>query len=411
MNILFRRGRNAIIKADRYLKETYLNHKLKSGLKNGSLIELDIVKSEEIGIPVGVFKPETKETIKIMRTFGVIDQGSFDITYPQINLNVFNNVIVVSKTDFIISGQKVYWPKYFNYNFNKNIPLDCTLKWVNSTDNKVIVKDVKPSVVVDVAYSLLGVHAQIWSHSLSEYYTKLSQLDKVLEIEKGTVNLLVPNYKDQQLKQIVYDYVRNYDRINIIPIEDGCAVSVGKLYYMERPAAFTDHETYVAIGDNAQPKIVSDILKRDLVEPLIRGMEDSSYPKKLFLVRRGFYRALTNNDEVEEFFKSEGFYFLEPHKVTLEEKIKLFYNAEMIVGSYSSAFSNVLFCKPGTKALLFSNYQRIFETWLSMHYQHFDIDMMFVTGSDVKKENSAHTSFYISLDRIKAACKHIGIIE
>ena len=377
-------------------------------LRFGKCSKYSIVKETEIGKVIDVFKPETKETIKIMRTFGFIEDGNFQLTYPAINLCLFENVIVQGKADYVISGNRVFWPKFFRYNFSKNIPRD--KGFYECVDTDLMLRTPKVTRTYDVAFSLLGVHAHVWSHALSEYFTKLVEIEKILSIETGELVVLCPQYTDSQLKQIVLNYLSKYDRVKIASVEDGEYIGVNKLYYIERPAAFTDHETYVAIGDNVQPKIISDILKKELVTPMIVGMEDESYPKKLFLPRKGKYRALTNNDEIEDFFKSQGYFFLEPHKVSLEEKIKYFYNADKIAGSYSSAFSNIIFCKPGTKALLFSNYQRIFETWLSMHYQHFDIDMMFVTGFDIKKENSAHTSFFIPLDKIIAAGKYLGLL-
>lgn len=373
----------------------------------GKCSKYEIVSDATIGSIVDIFKPKTKETIKLMRTFGFIENGSFDVTYPAINLSSFENAIVEGKTDYVIVDHKIYWPKFFNYNFSKNITRD--YGFFGYKDDVIVIRTPKVSRTFNLAFSLLGVHAHVWSHSLSEYFTKLIEIKKILSLEKEELVVLCPNYTDLQLKQIIYDYLSKFDRVKIVSVSDGECVKVKKLYYMQRPASFTDHETYVAIGDNLQPKIVADIIKKELVIPMTKGMEDSSYPKKLYLPRRGTYRSLTNNTEVEDYFKSQGYFFLEPHKVSLEEKIKYFYNAEKIAGSYSSAFSNLIFSKPDTKALLFSNYQRIFESWLSMHYQHFGIDMMFVTGIDLKKENSAHSSFYIPLDKIKAACKYLGL--
>ena len=380
---------------------------IKISLASGKYVNYAFTEPDKIGKPFCVFKPETTETIKLMRVYGFIENGEFTINYPEIKLWLFENVSVFGRNDFIIKGRNVYWSKMYNYNFNKNIPRDYNL--ISYDNQNVIIKDEKISNVIDVAFSIIGVHAQVWSHSISEYYTKISMLSSVLDEEDGIVTVLVPDYKDQQLKKIMYDALSKYDRIDIKPVSDGEKIFVKKLYFMERPATFTDHETYVAIGDNVQPKIVSDIIKDKLVSPLTKDAKDDTYPKKIFLPRRGKYRALTNNEEIELFFKEQGYYMLEPHKVTLEEKVKFFYNADVIVGSYSSAFSNLIFSKPETKAILFSNYQRIFESWLAMHYQYFKIDMLFVTGQDLMKENSAHSNFYIPLDRIKSACNDLNI--
>ena len=384
-----------------------IEQKLKCGLAFRRYKLYTIVAPNEIGESVFVFKSETQETVKLMRVFGFIESGEFTLTYPKIDLWCFKDASFIGRNDFVIKGDKVFWNKISNYNFAKNISLDKNL--IGYTQNTVMLKEVKPEQHFDVAFSILGVHATIWSHSLSEYFTKISVLTKVLEIEKGIVKVLVPVYKDKQLKQIMYDTLNKYDRIEIVPIKDGEKVHADRLYYLPRPTTFTDHETYVAIGDDVQPQIIPNIIKRDLVEVAVRNAKDETYPKKLFLIRRATHRVLTNNEEVEDFFKSQGYYLLEPSKISLEEKIKFFYNADEIVGPFSSAFSNLVFSKPGTKVLMLSNYQRIFENWLSMHYQYFNINMWFVTGYDISKNNSAHTNFYVSIDRIKAASKKVNI--
>lgn len=366
----------------------------------------NIVPPETLGVAVCVFKPETRETVKLMRVLGFIEDGDFTLTYPEINLWRFDNACCIGKNDFVINGDNVFWNKINHYNFSKNIVLDNNI--ISHSNNTLIIKDIKEYKRLDVAYSLLGVHATVWSHSLSEYFTKISMLPRVLDLEKSTVKVLVPEYKDKQLKQIMYKALSRFECIEIVTIKDGEKVFADRLYYLPRPTTFTDHESYVAIGDDVQPKIISDILKRDLVNPAIKGAYDPKYPKKLFLIRRATHRVLINNDEVEKYFESKGYCLLEPSLLSLEEKIKYFYNAETIVGPFSSAFSNLIFSKPGTKVLMFSNYQRIFENWLSMHYQYFNIDMWFVTGYDLSKNNSAHTNYYISLEQIVDACKRIA---
>ena len=388
-------------------QDCFINFKSKMGLALRKYKTYSIVEPNIIGQSVLVFKPETQEIVKLMRVYGFVEDGEFTHIYPEIDLWCFEKASFIGANDFVIKEDKVFWNKINNYNFPKNIPADKNL--VSYTRDEVTIEIGKEETRFDVAFSLLGVHATVWSHSLSEYFTKISVLSRVLEIEKGIVKVLVPVYKDKQLKQVMYENLKKYDRVEIVEVQDCKRIYADRLYYLPRPTTFTDHETYVAIGDDVQPKIVSDIIKKELVIPAVKDAKDEAFPKKLFLIRRATHRVLTNNDEVEAFFQSQGYYLLEPSKVPLEDKIKYFYNAEEIVGPFSSAFSNLIFSKPGTKVLMFSNFQRIFENWLSMHYQHFNIDMWFVTGYDVSKNNSAHTNFYVSMERIKKACTKVGI--
>lgn len=238
--------------------------KSKLGLAIGKFKSYKVVSPDVLGRAAYVFKPETHETVKLMRVYGFIEDGEFSLTYPEIDLWCFDNASVIGRNDFVIKEDKVFWNKIRNYNFAKNLPVDKNL--INYTQDSVTLKEVKALKCFDVAFSLLGVHATVWSHSLSEYFTKISVLSKVLEQEKGIIKVLVPVYKDKQLKQVMYNALSKYDRVEIVPVEDGERVHANKLYYLPRPTTFTDHETYVAIGDDVQPQIVSDIIKRDLVD-------------------------------------------------------------------------------------------------------------------------------------------------
>ena len=102
---------------------------------------------------------------------------------------------------------------------------------------------------------------------------------------------------------------------------------------------------------------------------------------------------------------------MEPHKVSFEEKIQIFQSAEVIAGPSGSAFSNLLFCRPNTKVLIFSNYQRVFENYSSMPLQYYGVDIHYVTGYDDKIQNPAHCSYYIPMEKVISAAKLYGIIK
>lgn len=396
----------------RYLQRLYkwyTDKKIRFSIRTGKVWIARIEAGEKLGEKILIFKEKTRERIELQDIYNFSYNGCYEVECPEIDVWLFKNVLNISDTDFVIfQDSRVFWQKYYAYNYSKNIVKDSA--FVKEEDGILYYK--KPHVThsVECAFSLIGVFAHVWSHSLSEHYIKLSVLGDIVGLSKDRVTVLVPEYNDVQLKQIVYKELNKYD-VDVLEVKKGEAVMVKQLYYMERPAFFTDHETAVEVGDNVQPKIVAETLKKQLVYPLVADL-DATENIKLYLPRRGSYRSLKNNDEVENYFKSQGFVFLEPHKITLEEKVRLFNSAKVVVGPYSSAFSNLIFCKPGTKVLIMSNYYRAFESWLVMHKQHFGMNMLWVTGYDDKNaDNPAHCCFNIPLERIKSASKELGIID
>lgn len=391
------------------VSDLWLNFKLQYCLKTGSIKQAQIQRGDQLGVKVLVFKSKSEEIIELQDIYGFCRSGQFTVNCPEVDVWEFQNALCFADTDFVIlNDNKAFWQKYYAYNYSHNIVLDKAL--VKEEKGHIYYRKPKKIHEVNCGFSLIGVFAHIWSHSLSEHYLKLSVLDNIVRDSSSRITVMVPNYTDQQLKQIVYHELNKYD-IDILVVNKGEAVKCKNLYYMERPAFFTDHEYAVSVGDNVQPKIVADTLKSMLVEPMVKDCPNDE-PIKLYLPRRGAYRALTNNDEVEAYFKQQGFVFLEPHKITLEEKIRIFRSAEVVVGPYSSAFSNLIFCKPNTKVLILSNFYRAFESWLVMHKQHFNMDMLWLTGYDDKKaHNPAHCCFWIPLEKIKAAAVAHGILK
>lgn len=387
----------------------YNNRLISLRIKSGVIKIARIEEGEKLGKKVLVFKERTRERVELQDIYNFSYNGSYEVECPEIDVWLFNNVISFSDTDFVITDDnRAFWQKYYAYNYSKNIVKDGA--FIKEEEGTLYYKKTHVTHNVECAFSLIGVFAHVWSHSLSEHYIKLSVLGEIVKLSKERVTVLVPEYTDDQLRLIVYNEINKYD-VDVLVVKKGEAVKVKQLYFMERPAFFTDHEIAVEVGDNVQPKIVADTLKKQLVEPLVNSIDISEHIK-LYLPRRGSYRSLKNNSEVEKFFKSQGYYFLEPHKVSLEEKIKLFRSADSIVGPYSSAFSNLIFSKPGTKVLILSNYYRAFESWLVMHKQHFGMNMLWVTGYDDKNaENPAHCCFYIPIEKIISASKELGVID
>ena len=75
--------------------------------------------------------------------------------------------------------------------------------------------------------------------------------------------------------------------------------------------------------------------------------------KKIFINRKDgkTMRFINNENEVEEFLKQKNFHSLTLSNYSFLEQIKIFNNAEYIVGLHGAGFANTVFCKPKTKIL------------------------------------------------------------
>jgi Glycosyltransferase 61 len=77
----------------------------------------------------------------------------------------------------------------------------------------------------------------------------------------------------------------------------------------------------------------------------------TALPKRFYIIRDGYTRGVVNEMEVREFFASRGWALIAPEKHSIPDQIALFRDAEAIAGLHGSAFTNLLWCLPGTSVL------------------------------------------------------------
>lgn len=372
--------------------------------------KVSYVNIEDVATKIMVFKEATEEIIEMPCVYNFIKQGETTIYYPEIALWEFKNATVYYNSDFIsTNNEQIVWPKKDYYNFSKNIPKDSFIYDYNY--KHAYINKPKEIEEYDYVLPLTGVHSQVWSHALCEYLPRLYQIRKIIDKIPGQLTVLVPDYGTSHIKDIVYEELHKYD-IDIKELKFMTAVKANHLYFMERTGRVTDHEIYCEIGDQVIPKIVTDIWKKEVTFPLTKKyVANNSTPSlKLYLARRtGGHRMITNNDEIETYFKKRGYVFVEPHKISLEEVVKLFYNAKVVAGPFSSAFTNLIFSRPGTRALVLSNFTRTFETFLEPIQQYFNVRIDWFIGYDIDKQHPGHCSFYIPIEKMEKAIKELSI--
>ena len=79
---------------------------------------------------------------------------------------------------------------------------------------------------------------------------------------------------------------------------------------------------------------------------------DDTNKHKIFIDRQAaLTRKTLNHDEVYNYFKKEGFLFVKLEDLSLSEQIKIFKEAECIVGVHGAGMVNIAFCQKGTKIL------------------------------------------------------------
>lgn len=363
-----------------------------------------IVDENVIGFKVNVIKEESVESIHLPPIYGLSKGGCIDYIAPELALQKIEHCKIYHGSDFITKGEYAFWKKFYTPQWQKMLPSDSFIVKVKK-DILYIRKSKSKEHYVDTAFSMLGVHSSTWSHFLFQYFAKLLSLSDITSREKN-VTVVHPVYTDPQVNYIFNFFTSKFPNVNFLQTQAGDVVNCKVLYHVNSTSQISDHATYITSSDIIIPQFVLDAITNNLRTLLAASaanlQQDTSAHKKIYLGRKG-QRNLTNSLEVEAYFKSEGFTVIYLENITLDEKYRIFQNAEIIAGPGSSAFSNIIFSKPGTKVLMFSNYQRLNDA-LS-YFKYFGIKLLLVNDQD--ENQTIHSSYSISLDKLIKAYKHL----
>ena len=98
------------------------------------------------------------------------------------------------------------------------------------------------------------------------------------------------------------------------------------------------------------PQWIIDFLKKKFLNKV--KVQDNEF-KKIFINRKDgkTYRFISNEKEVEKFLEKKGFKSLTLSNYNFLEQIKIFMNADFIIGLHGAGFANTIFSKPKTRIL------------------------------------------------------------
>lgn len=351
-----------------------------------------------------VVKPITTEKVRLIPIYQVMYEGELELQSVSHICYRADNALIRPNADYIIVDNKTaIWSKRNLELFTKNIPQDQGL--LNYTEEYIIVRAFESNVrEFGNVYSLCGVYSDVWSHFMLQYLVKLYSILQLPKDVLSDLTILTPNYTDAHIQEVVNRFISQHlPNAKLATLAKNEMASCKQLYWMDNTTDMIEHVSYVCPFDMITPAYVAQQMRQFFI-PSIES--NTTEGVKLYITRHGQWRNMTNNDEVEAYFKSIGFQVIEAHKLDYDSKIRLFQNAKEIVGPYSSGFANLVFCRPGTKVLIFSNVQRTLENFLAFYVQNFQLDAMYVTGKD-QTPSDPDSPFTISLSRIKSAYQEL----
>ena len=347
-------------------------------------------------------KDATWETVEMPEVWNMSKSYAFSMRHPAQDILRIPKVLVSPGSDIVIADNKIIWDKYYSSIFPYTLPLDSNLATIDA--NRVRIRNVDTIVPMDgECISMLGVFDDIWTHFIMQFLPKLYYAQEAGLLDKD-ITVIVPDYKDEQVKELVYNVLNKHKSCRVVVHERTharVAYMCNTLYWIPTASAVSNDTIFPSLYHNIIPRKVMDVLHREAFE-LYKESSTSQVGEKIYLVRKNArFRNITNVDEVEQFFYDRGFAFIEPHKFSLAEKISIFKNAKIIAGSHSSAWSNAMFCDHA-KGLMLTPISWTNDAFVGYNLADDECHVVMVPGSEGRYDNS-QCDFTINLQDLEEA--------
>ncbi len=163
---------------------------------------------------------------------------------------------------------------------------------------------------------------------------------------------------------------RLYGVVEVLPPDTRYVVPAGLLPYQletlravgvedDQVVPFDGEEVWELETLHFAPPIVSSGANHPPADAWLRekffdayGISPGLGSRRIFLSRRNMRRRqVTNEDEVVEFLTPFGFEICVPEALPMKEQVALFADAEVVVSTHGSAFTNLLFSPPGCRVV------------------------------------------------------------
>jgi capsular polysaccharide biosynthesis protein len=210
----------------------------------------------------------------------------------------------------------------------------------------------KEGAWLDAGVLLSCDHDNNYFHWLVECLPKLAFINTHPELDK--LPLLIGQELHPNLLRALE--VLNQGRRPVIRLEDGYLYQVRRLVVPSDLSRILDRYegTPVAERDCVLSPTWVRRTARLLGEPL--GAATDRPWRKLYLTRRNAgYRKVRNEHELELMLIEQGFEVVDLEGASFESQVALFRQASLVIAPTGAAVTNLLFCQPGTRAIVLSS--------------------------------------------------------
>ncbi|MCK9353818.1 MAG: glycosyltransferase family 61 protein [Gallionella sp.] len=265
--------------------------------------------------------------------------------------------------------------------------------------------DLKTEELLDGTWlSIMSASSENWMHWMSESIPRLARV----QTAKTDINfgLLVDQELTKNMRDVLDIFAKGNPRVEVAPHH---AVKVSRLIVPTNAtgtSAFWVRNSHSAENRRRFNRIPSqfrtsgvfhfDMFGLKLARKMILEHFDLKPRKKrkLFILRRSFFRHITNQEHIERLLLAHGFEPISPGEMSVEEQVKTFSEASIVVAQAGAALANIMFMPEGAKVICLSarSPEYVNYDYFRDYAANFSVSLEYLLGDidDPSKYNATH---------------------
>jgi hypothetical protein len=322
------------------------------------------------------------------------------IEYVQYTVRIKNAIIYGDSNLITLPSGKILYDLPFYDQSRRYQYTNYNSKIIKVTKNKVFYWKGR-SQTQKKAVWMGGNFSWNYYHLLYEFVIKFRQLEALnisldVPVLVDQASLKAPQYKE--LWNIV-----NEKGYRLVEVSRHHRYKVDELIYINCPNFIPPNN--VKSNDIRWDDIQFDVdLLLNLRNHFLPYSSRRKFSPRIFISRKNASgRRHFNEEEVIALFSEFGFEVVYPEKLSVEDQISLFNQAEWIAGGSGAAFTNLLFCSPNAKVIIFTKLRYPF-TGFSTIASAVAADLLYITEEDAHPNvrlNNIHEAFELDIPYLR----------
>lgn len=334
--------------------------------------------------------------------------NSSHFCYPSIYVAILNNAQIYGATNFILTPDGMVFHDLYDFKSDYTSEELHGRAEIDAESNHIrwLCYDDSPDKL-PAAAAFVDACAGNYAHWLTEVLPRLALFCRDKRFQ--SVPLVVNDGLHENIMESLFLVSGSEREIFVLP--PGRALDVDKMYLTSVSGYVPFDRRSDKLLDHSHGKFSSTALQM-VRETMLAFLPHNkkSWPAKIFLRRSSSSRRLTNEAGVEKLLADRGYVIVETEKMTFLQQVALFKSASTVISASGSALANAIFCKPGTKVVVFmaKHQKMIYRYWCEM-LTPIGIDVSYVIGKlSTRCDLGIHSDFAVETENVLAILQAIG---